>query len=360
MIVLAAVVVLAVADRAGRADAARARPAAARPKRGAMRPSAIARPGRGRSTPRRSPASCGAPTARESALGALPGRRRRRTFADFLAGLDAGRRGAASRRASTALRASGDAVRRHRHARRRHRLRASTAGARATGDSVLWARRHQPDARDRGGARGVAGAAAAALRAMFDAVPLPVWRRDRDLALVDCNAAYAAALDTTREAALAEGRELAPESGRGKAPALAPRRRRRHDAAAERAPRRDRRLAPAHRDHRDARPRRRHDRLRDRPHRSSRTPRPSCARHINAHGRGARKHPRRGRDLRPRQAAQLLQFGVRRGCGASRRIGSPASRRSTRCWSGCASAAAFPNSPISAPSSASSWRCSPR
>jgi signal transduction histidine kinase len=52
---------------------------------------------------------------------------------------------------------------------------------------------------------------------MFEAVPLPVWRRDRSLTLVDCNAAYAAALDTTRETALAERRELAPESGRGKA-----------------------------------------------------------------------------------------------------------------------------------------------
>jgi signal transduction histidine kinase len=64
-------------------------------------------------------------------------------------------------------------------------------------------------------------ALAAALRAMFEAVPLPVWRRDRNLVLVDCNAAYAAALDTTREAALAEGRELAPESGRGRALELA-------------------------------------------------------------------------------------------------------------------------------------------
>jgi signal transduction histidine kinase len=62
---------------------------------------------------------------------------------------------------------------------------------------------------------------ASALRAMFEAVPVPVWRRDRKLALVDCNSAYAAALDTTRETALAEGRELVPESGRGKALELA-------------------------------------------------------------------------------------------------------------------------------------------
>jgi signal transduction histidine kinase len=60
-------------------------------------------------------------------------------------------------------------------------------------------------------------ATAAALRATVETIPVPVWRRDRDLALVDCNAAYATALDTTREAALAEGRELVSASGRGKA-----------------------------------------------------------------------------------------------------------------------------------------------
>lgn len=49
---------------------------------------------------------------------------------------------------------------------------------------------------------------AANLREMLDAVPMPVWRRGPDLALVDCNRAYADALDTTAELALAEGREL--------------------------------------------------------------------------------------------------------------------------------------------------------
>ncbi|HUH83991.1 MAG TPA: PAS-domain containing protein, partial [Stellaceae bacterium] len=47
------------------------------------------------------------------------------------------------------------------------------------------------------------------LRAMLDALPLPVWRRDGELRLVDCNSAYAAAIDATREKALAEGREIA-------------------------------------------------------------------------------------------------------------------------------------------------------
>jgi len=47
------------------------------------------------------------------------------------------------------------------------------------------------------------------LRKMLDAVPMPVWQRRPDFTLVDCNRAYADALDTTVELALAEGRELA-------------------------------------------------------------------------------------------------------------------------------------------------------
>jgi signal transduction histidine kinase len=51
---------------------------------------------------------------------------------------------------------------------------------------------------------------AASLRELIDAIPVPIWRRDRDQALVDCNKAYASALDATRELVLTEGRELAP------------------------------------------------------------------------------------------------------------------------------------------------------
>ncbi len=51
---------------------------------------------------------------------------------------------------------------------------------------------------------------AARLREMIDAVPLPVWRRGADGALVDCNRAYALALGASRAAVLAEGRELMP------------------------------------------------------------------------------------------------------------------------------------------------------
>ncbi|HEX3538063.1 MAG TPA: ATP-binding protein [Stellaceae bacterium] len=86
----------------------------------------------------------------------------------------------------------------------------------ASGDAVLWladaSTARQAEAAQRG-----ASIAAQALREFFDALPLPVWRRDRDLKLIDCNHAYAMALDTTTEAALAEGRELAPISGRNRA-----------------------------------------------------------------------------------------------------------------------------------------------
>jgi signal transduction histidine kinase len=64
-----------------------------------------------------------------------------------------------------------------------------------------------------------AGEAAARLREMLDAVPMPVWRRDR--ILVDCNQAYAAALGVAREDVLAEGRELSPGGSRDKAVAAA-------------------------------------------------------------------------------------------------------------------------------------------
>ncbi|HYM73870.1 MAG TPA: ATP-binding protein [Stellaceae bacterium] len=90
----------------------------------------------------------------------------------------------------------------------------------AGGDAVLWLT-DVGEIRAAEVARATALATAASVRAMIEAIPLPVWRRDRDLVLIDCNAAYAAALDTTREAALAEGRELAPESGRDKALELA-------------------------------------------------------------------------------------------------------------------------------------------
>ncbi len=74
----------------------------------------------------------------------------------------------------------------------------------ASGDTVLWRL-------DATAAVMVqrAGQEVADLRQMLDAIPLPVWRRGPEGILVDCNRAYASALDTTADLVVAEGRELA-------------------------------------------------------------------------------------------------------------------------------------------------------
>jgi len=154
----------------------------------------------------------------ESALGALPGQVAAATFADFLAGLEADSAARLFAAAAT-LRADGTAFA-DTAAMNDGTAYAVTGRRTESGDSVLWAADISPT-RAIEAAHAASLNSAAALRAMFEAVPLPVWRRDRDLVLVDCNAAYAAALDTTRETALAEGRELTPGSGRGKALELA-------------------------------------------------------------------------------------------------------------------------------------------
>ncbi len=46
------------------------------------------------------------------------------------------------------------------------------------------------------------------LRAVLDALPLPVWWRRRDTRLAGCNTAYAEAVDADRDKVLSEGREL--------------------------------------------------------------------------------------------------------------------------------------------------------
>jgi signal transduction histidine kinase len=89
-----------------------------------------------------------------------------------------------------------------------------------TGDALLWVA-DITQARVAEAAQSASAMTVTVLHAMLEAIPVPVWRRDRNLTLVDCNAAYAAALDMTREAALVERRELAPASGRGKALELA-------------------------------------------------------------------------------------------------------------------------------------------
>ena len=52
------------------------------------------------------------------------------------------------------------------------------------------------------------------LRALIDALPMPLWRRRRDLSLAEANRAYAAAVDADSADAVAEGRELAGAEGR--------------------------------------------------------------------------------------------------------------------------------------------------
>jgi PAS domain-containing protein len=93
-------------------------------------------------------------------------------------------------------------------------------GQTASGDTVLWLA-DVSEERASEHSRSADAAAAAALRQAFNAIPLPVWRRDRNLRLIDCNNTYAGALESMREAVLSEGRELASESGREKARALA-------------------------------------------------------------------------------------------------------------------------------------------
>ncbi len=62
------------------------------------------------------------------------------------------------------------------------------------------------------------------LREVLDALPLPVWRRRAaDLTLIDCNRAYAAAVDAEPLRALTEGREIAAGVIDGKGRALAAR-----------------------------------------------------------------------------------------------------------------------------------------
>jgi signal transduction histidine kinase len=90
----------------------------------------------------------------------------------------------------------------------------------ANADSVVWiadvSASHRAEK-----ARFEAATETAGLHRTLDALAVPVWRRDRDLRLVDCNAAYAAMLDLSREAILARGGELAPEDGEGAPPAIA-------------------------------------------------------------------------------------------------------------------------------------------
>jgi signal transduction histidine kinase len=52
---------------------------------------------------------------------------------------------------------------------------------------------------------------AAGLREMLDTIPQPIWRRGPDRVVIDCNQAYARAVEATRELVIAERRELAAD-----------------------------------------------------------------------------------------------------------------------------------------------------
>jgi signal transduction histidine kinase len=90
----------------------------------------------------------------------------------------------------------------------------------ASGDNVMWladlsALRRAEEA------HGTALAEVTAVRAMFDGLPMPVWRRDSGLRVIDCNSAYAAALDLPRDRVLEEATELAPQTRHDRMLALA-------------------------------------------------------------------------------------------------------------------------------------------
>jgi signal transduction histidine kinase len=154
----------------------------------------------------------------EIALGRLPGRGTDFSYAGFLDGIetkDAARLAAAVedlKRVGTAFTASvsaaGGAI-------------YEIEGRRTpSGDSVMWLLDVSAIRRAEA-AHASAVADAATSRVMLDRLPLPVWRRDPGLRIVDCNDAYAAALDLPRAAVLAQAAELAPENARDRMLAIA-------------------------------------------------------------------------------------------------------------------------------------------
>ena len=155
---------------------------------------------------------------RELPLGALPGRGAGFSYDRFLAELapaDAARVAAAVdelKRAGTVFTAAVSAPDGAAYQ--------IEGGTTPSGEAVLWitdvsAIRRAEEA------RAAATTEVAGLRDMVEALPLPVWRRDPALRVVDCNAAYAAAIDAPRELALTQPRQLVPGNGQEQPPALA-------------------------------------------------------------------------------------------------------------------------------------------
>ncbi len=88
------------------------------------------------------------------------------------------------------------------------------------GESVLWLLDETAQAKAES-ALEKSEAETALWRETVESLPIPLWRRGPDLALKECNAAYAAALDASRETVLGEGRELISSGLRGEALRLA-------------------------------------------------------------------------------------------------------------------------------------------
>ncbi len=154
----------------------------------------------------------------ENALGRLPGGAAGFSYASFLGGIDIADR--------TRLAAAVDDLKRRGTA---FTAAVSAPGGAAyeiegrrtaNGDSVIWLA-DVSTIRRAEAARGAALDDVAGLRTMIEALPMPVWRRDRNLRVIDSNNAYAAALDLPREAVLAQAAELAPENERHRTLALA-------------------------------------------------------------------------------------------------------------------------------------------
>jgi len=98
---------------------------------------------------------------------------------------------------------------------------------RVAGGDVLWLQ----DVSERAGSLAHLETENKRLRGLIDAIPMPVWNRDADLRIVDCNTAYVRAVEaTSRDAVIVEGREIAEGELTGAARNLAKR------ALADKAP----------------------------------------------------------------------------------------------------------------------------
>lgn len=89
-------------------------------------------------------------------------------------------------------------------------------GAAGADGMVVWAEDATAAAHTLRAAEAAAGTAegeTVRLRTALEALPLPVWMRGPDLAVVWCNRAYARAVETEPAAAVAEARELVPDGG---------------------------------------------------------------------------------------------------------------------------------------------------